>query len=112
MVILGVLIAAGRFVHAGIRGRRAEEFGRVRLGLARYVILGLEFQLASDVLTTAISPTFRQFGQLAAIAAIRTVLKYVLRREVERDRLDLRENEQDDVSEGEPVSGGRSSAAQ
>ena len=44
----------------------------VRLGLGRYLALGLEFQLASDVLRTAVAPTLREIGELAAVAAIRT----------------------------------------
>ncbi|MDP9399924.1 MAG: DUF1622 domain-containing protein [Actinomycetota bacterium] len=46
--------------------------------------LGLEFQLASDILGTAVSPTFAEIGKLGAIAAIRTVLNFFLAQELER----------------------------
>lgn len=58
----------------------------VRLGLGTYLALGLEFQLASDVLRTAVSPSFEQIGQLAAIAAIRTALNWFLSREIDEER--------------------------
>jgi uncharacterized membrane protein len=40
--------------------------------------LALEFLLAADILRTAISPTWTDIGQLAAIAGIRTFLNYSL----------------------------------
>lgn len=51
--------------------------------------LGLEFQLASDVLTTAVAPTFVEIGKLAAIATIRTALNYFLAREIKSEREEL-----------------------
>lgn len=54
------------------------------LHFGRWLILGLEFELAADILRTAISPTWTQLGQLAAIAAIRTVLNYFLERDIEK----------------------------
>jgi uncharacterized membrane protein len=69
-----------------VRNRRSPDFLAIRLTLGRFLALALEFQLASDVLRTAISPNFREIGQLAAIAAIRTVLNYVLAREISEER--------------------------
>ncbi len=57
-------------------------FVPIRLSLGRFLTLGLEFQLASDILRTAIAPSFEELGQLAAIATIRTVLNYFLSREI------------------------------
>ncbi len=92
VIFLGALLAFARFVYAGVTNRDAQEFVRVRLGLGRFLTLGLEFQLASDVLRTAIAPSFREIGQLAAIAAIRTALNYFLAREiaVERSEVDAK----------------------
>jgi uncharacterized membrane protein len=47
------------------------------------LILGLEYELAADVIRSAISPTWNEIGQLAAIAVIRTFLNYFLERDVE-----------------------------
>lgn len=46
--------------------------------------MGIEFQLAADILTTAVSPMFDDIGMLGAIAAIRTLLNYFLAQEIER----------------------------
>lgn len=45
---------------------------------AGWLVLALEFLLAADILRTAISPTWNDIGQLAAIAGIRTFLNYSL----------------------------------
>jgi uncharacterized membrane protein len=91
VIFLGAAIAFVRFVGDAVVRRRAHEFVRVRLGLGRYLALGLEFQLASDILTTAIAPTFEEIGKLAAIATIRTLLNYFLRREIEEERRQIEE---------------------
>jgi uncharacterized membrane protein len=69
---------------AAVRGRR--RFTAVRLDFARCLALALEFQLASDVLQTAISPSWKQLGILAAIATIRTALNFFLAREMRDER--------------------------
>ncbi|MFY1576056.1 DUF1622 domain-containing protein [Verrucosispora sp. WMMD703] len=86
VIVVGATLAALRFVVDGLRHRDAAVFTRIRLSLGRFLTLGLEFQLAADILRTALSPTFAQIGQLAAIAAIRTVLNYVLGREIEHEQ--------------------------
>lgn len=53
------------------------------LSLARWLLLGLEFMLAADIVRTAISPTWNDLGQLGAIAVIRTFLNHFLERDLE-----------------------------
>ena len=57
----------------------------IRLGLGRWLALGLEFALAADILRTAIAPTWRDIGPLAAIAVLRTALNFFLEREIARE---------------------------
>ncbi len=58
-----------------------------RLRLGRWLSLALEFQLAADILKTAVAPTWDEIGQLAAIAVLRTALNFFLQREVEKAAL-------------------------
>ena len=67
-------------------GIRKRSYTEIRLFLGRYLALGLEFQLGSDILSTAVSPTIDEVKILAAIVVIRTVLNYFLSREIERER--------------------------
>lgn len=82
---IGVVIAAVEFVRALVPPQ-LESYNRIRLTLARYLALALEFQLGADILSTAIAPTWDQIGKLGAIAVIRTVLNYFLTREMREER--------------------------
>ena len=55
----------------------------VRLKLGRWLAMALEFELAADILRTAVAPTWSEIGQLAAIAALRTALNFFLQREID-----------------------------
>jgi len=79
---IGIVMAFGGFVRGALHNDAAA-FTGVRLTFARYLALGLEFQLAADILSTAIAPTWDQIGKLAAIAVIRTGLNFFLMRELE-----------------------------
>ncbi len=84
---VGVVVAAVGCVKVML-GQDGGSFHRVRLTLARYLSLGLEFQLGADILATAVAPSWEQIGKLAAIALIRTGLNYFLMQEMkaaERD---------------------------
>lgn len=88
VIMIGAVVAIIKFAVA--LGRRdINQFSAVRLSLARFLVLGLEFQLAADVLRTAISPSFEEIGKLAAIATIRTVLNYFLNREIAQEQREI-----------------------
>ena len=55
-------------------------------GLSRWLLLGLEFMLAADLIDTAVSPNWDDIGKLGAIAAIRTLLGFFLGRDIELAR--------------------------
>lgn len=91
-VIIGFAIAEA-FLRAGktffLSLRSSSQFNSVsvestRLRLGRWLSLALEFQLAADILKTAVAPTWDEIGQLAAIAVLRTALNFFLQREVEK----------------------------
>jgi len=86
--ILLILIGAGEalckmlwrlFSGSFVRGTRKEVW--VRFGV--WLLLGLEFELGADIIRSAISPNWNDVGQLAAIAAIRTMLNYFLEKDIE-----------------------------
>ena len=89
VIFVGAVLAFVRFIVFAVRDRRTEFLTPIRLSLARYLTLGLEFQLAGDILRTAIAPTFQEIGQLAAIAAIRTALNYFVGREIRQERAEI-----------------------
>src|SRR6266446_1174256 len=72
IIFAGAVSAFARFVRVAFRREGMAPFAPVRLDLGRFLVLGLEFQLAADILRTAVAPNFTSLAQLAAIAAIRT----------------------------------------
>ncbi|MGI8669952.1 MAG: DUF1622 domain-containing protein [Aridibacter sp.] len=84
IISVGIIYAIYEVIKA-LRSTNSDGFTEVRLLLARYLVLALEFQLAADILSTAISPTWDQIGKLAAIAIIRTALNFFLSREMEAE---------------------------
>jgi len=77
----GMLLAAWRFV-AGFPPA-VVSFADVRLTLARFLAIALEFQLGADILSTAVAPSWDAIGKLAAVAVIRTALNYFLSRDMQ-----------------------------
>jgi uncharacterized membrane protein len=49
-----------------------------------WLLLGLEFELAADIVRSVVSPSWEDVGQLAAIAVVRTFLNYFLEQDLER----------------------------
>lgn len=65
-------------------GPHADAKEVVRLRLGRWLAVALEFELAADILRTAVAPTWNEIGQLAAIVVLRTVLNYFLQAEIDK----------------------------
>jgi uncharacterized membrane protein len=65
---------------ATVSGQRKE----IWLRLAVWLLLGLEFELAADVVRTVVAPTWDELGRLGAIAVIRTFLSYFLEKDLEK----------------------------
>jgi uncharacterized membrane protein len=93
VVLGGVVEALGGLLRAMIN-RTATLVAKRALWLdfARWLIAGLTFQVAADIVETAIAPSWDDLGKFAAIAAIRAFLSYFLDRDLdaisERQRVD------------------------
>ncbi len=90
-VVYGALEAFVAAIGYVLRRKAAgsQEIRLAWLHFARWLVAGLTFQLAADILETASAPTWQDVGQLGAIAVIRTFLSYFL----ERDLQDVEEHE-------------------
>jgi uncharacterized membrane protein len=72
--------------------RRVEcDVRAVRLRLGQAMVMGLEFQVAADILRTATAPTWNDILLLAALIALRTVLNFLLEQEIKSLRTDEQE---------------------
>jgi uncharacterized membrane protein len=59
----------------------AHERREVWLRYARWLIVGLTFQLAADIIETSITTDWEAIARVAAIAVIRTFLNYFLEKD-------------------------------
>ena len=84
VIALGCLTTTAEIIKQ-LRGRLPVSYTFLRLRLGRFLAIGLEYQLAADIIGTAIAPTWEQLGKLAAIATIRTALNFFLGLELRQE---------------------------
>ena len=93
VVLYGVVKATIRFFYAEILQLQGKDGAslqsRIRVGLGKYLLLGLELIIAADIIETIISPSLDELLILAIIVAIRTVLSFFLSREIKEVKEDL-----------------------
>jgi len=81
VIVIGVIRTVARLARTSFRLAPAH-VAEARLQLAESLIMGLEFQVAAAVLKTALSPTWNDLGQLAALVVLRSVLAFLMEREI------------------------------
>jgi uncharacterized membrane protein len=85
IVTIGAVEAFVRVI--GILTRPGTSHGARKVIWRRFgmwLLLGLEFELAADIVRSVISPTWQEIGELGAIAVIRTFLNYFLEKDLEQ----------------------------
>mgnify|MGYP006282820903 CR=1 FL=1 len=86
VVVFGTLQAFAHSVRAMFRpSPDGRDFHAAYIQFARWLIAGLTFQLAADIVQTAFAPSWDEIGQLAAIAAIRAFINYFLERDLAQE---------------------------
>lgn len=88
LIAIGGMDASWRLLNPGNAGKETQGVRRdAWLSFGRWLLLGLEFTLAADIVKSAISPSWDAIGKLAAIALIRTFLSYFLERDLKEAQL-------------------------
>jgi uncharacterized membrane protein len=91
------VIAAGTIeaFYNGLRLLLSSQAGHVQrdiwLRYGRWLVAGLTFQLAADIIETSITTSWEALGRLAAVAVIRTFLNCFLERDLDEARRRQRE---------------------
>lgn len=85
VIVLGTIDALWRGLRALCLSSDAAEKRAIWLHSSHWLVAGLTFQVASDMVRTAVAPSWDAIGRLAAIAAIRGGLSLLLELEVARD---------------------------
>ena len=90
VIVFGVLCGLMRFIRAEILSVRGlpvdRERKQLRHVLGYYLLLGLEFLIAADIIDTLVRPSSQDLIILGAIVAIRTVISYSLNSELAHER--------------------------
>jgi uncharacterized membrane protein len=81
IITVGIIVTL-YVILTSYRTSSRKAYNEVRFTFSRYLVMALEFELAADIIGTAISPTWDQLGKLAVIATIRTFLNYFLQMEM------------------------------
>lgn len=84
VILTGVLHGLYHFISLefGTRSKYiSHDAIRYRLGV--YLLLGLEFLVAADIMETVFKPSLEQLSILGGIVIIRTLLNYFLNKELE-----------------------------
>jgi len=87
VIVFGTLQAALAVVRAMFSAYDGPQRRAIWLNYARWLIAGLTFQLAADIIETSITTDWEAIARVAVIAVIRTFLNYFL----ERDLSEVRE---------------------
>jgi uncharacterized membrane protein len=92
VIVIGTVEAFFTGLRVAFPAPAHSRFREILVRYGRWLVAGLTFQLAADIIETSIAPSWQEVGQLGAIAVIRTFLNFFL----ERDLAELR------VPNGEP----------
>jgi uncharacterized membrane protein len=86
IMVWGIVVCFIRFFSSEWRNRKtgqaAEDREKVRVQLSTYLLLGLEFLIAADILHSAHHPQLQSLFVLGLIVLIRTVISFFLNREL------------------------------
>jgi len=61
---------------------RYKELNKIRMNFGYYILLGIEFLIAADIIETILKPELQELIELGGIVAIRIVLSYFLTKEI------------------------------
>jgi uncharacterized membrane protein len=83
-IIIGI-IATVKIMFELIGETTTPLHNRIRMKFGGWLVLALEFQLASDIVKTTLSPTYEHLIILGVVAVIRTFLNYYLNKELKEE---------------------------
>ena len=86
IIIFGIGVSLFEFLKKEIVAREdpVQMNEKIRIRLGSYLVLGLEFFIAGDIVKTIITPTWDSLGMLGAIVIIRTILSYFLTKDIKK----------------------------
>lgn len=82
-IAYGTLLAFASILRAIFGGPSGgQAYHEIYIKYAHWLVGGLTFQLAADIIETAFMPSWDEIGRLAAISVIRTFINFFLERDL------------------------------
>lgn len=82
IILFGAIKSVLKFFNAVHTKQHPTIFNLIRQTFACYIVLGLEFLLASDIIMTIMAPDYYTLGILGGLVIIRTVMTLSLDRDI------------------------------
>src|SRR5512147_1241871 len=93
VIVFGVVGGVVRFLRSEVQSARGtnveDERRRLRHVLGYYLLLGLEFLIAADIIDTLMKPSVQDLVVLGAIVLIRTIISFSLNSELKSEKRTL-----------------------
>lgn len=93
VIVFGVAGGVVRFLRSEVQSARGtnieDDRRRIRHVLGYYLLLGLEFLIAADIIDTLMKPSVQDLVVLGAIVLIRTVISFSLNAELKSEKYAL-----------------------
>ena len=102
LVVAGSLEAFWKGLRVMVTSGSGHQRRDVWLRYARWLVAGLTFQLAADIIESAISSSWESVARLAAIAVVRTFLNFFLERDLNEIRELQHAKDRQETSAGVP----------
>lgn len=100
IMVWGILICFYRFIRSELHFEKSnqsiDDRENIRVNLGTYLLLGLEFLIAADILHSAHHPELESLYVLGLIVLIRTVISFFLNREL-KSRYRIAQEEKKDL---------------
>lgn len=97
IVTYGALIGVLSFLRNEVRrftgGFSITNIRKLRATFGTYLLLGLEFLIASDILKTVLEPSLNELAILGGIVVLRTILSVFLNKEIKELESETKESE-------------------
>jgi len=91
IIVWGAFISAYKIIFLEIQRIKVKDIYTerelVRFRFGSYILLGLEFLIAADVMNTIIKPSHNELITLGAIVIIRTILSFFLTKELKSNSI-------------------------
>src|SRR5262245_36601378 len=86
LIVIGTVESFVFGTRALLSSRSSHVKREIWIRFARWMVVGLSFQLAADIIETSIRTDWDSIGRLAATAVIRTFLNYFLEKDLAESR--------------------------